>query len=648
MMSLTKKKGFALVAVLGLVSVLMLLLGALIGTNQSTFSLLRFSQSKHRMDRTIASVFAYSQYQLEHDYRWGRSAFQGDVQNHDGLQLTEIADGSTPPSHIQTLVGTDQANGTRFVVEVCNNLTGEVALISDTQSGHRDGVPVGFCRLNITVESNQKFEGATILVRNPGLVGASLLANGDLNLEVQDFQMMTKDPIKNQARSMGDSGLTGMQDFFFSGPPPNPAGNGVDNENPIIWSGGDTQFRLDEGSSFQDRQAFKASNSSQDLRDERFVDQAKTLFEIPDVELQHIADVTHPDGSSKSVRQIPSGIYEFQQHTVGGTLVRVLARRTTDTSTPLRDQSGTIDRFWYAADNGSIPAGTVASVIGAPAGATSTNAGGSQYATLDVEGAMVDLLQRRIVMDDQYNYEVDGDFGIRSGGSLADRIKPSLFFADPGDLGDGRINFQYNDDAAAAEQEGRIDDRGSLRATGQIQLDGDISGSATIAGGGHVSLAPTRFYDGNGNTEVDFSIFSGGDISLVPPNLIEGKDNRDGDASDIARTITLDDGTIFNIEHSNISQNELVFTGLLYAQGSVSFDLRDTLQETQQRDLSIEGAVVARSGDLRVENSNRFAITYNPQYVDRLLPSLFQNGQHRIEVTGWRSWTPTSFSASAP
>ncbi len=475
-------------------------------------------------------------------------------------------------------------------------------------------------------------------------MGAGLLANGNLALDSTSFNMYSKDPLKNQTRSTGDTLLTGMNDFFFN---PNQTAAGVphtDSENPVMWAGGENRFRLNETGSYQSRDAFQAANSGQQLQQSRFKDQAQSRFEIPDVGLTDVAQVTQPDGSPKPVRQLKGGIYEFQQYSVGGSPVRVLVRRDSNGNQALREQNGPIERFWYSTDLGADPVdpATVAGLIGAPS-ATGTQST-SQYADLDVDGAMVDLLQRRVVLDDTYNFEVDGDFGLRSGGTMADQIKPSLFFAHPEDLGDGRINYQFGADAEAAEQEGRRDDRGSLRASGQIQLDGDISGSATIAGGGDVSLAPTRFYDGNGNTTVDFSIFSEGDISLVPPNLIEGKDNRDGDASDIHSQHIGPDGQIVNVEYTNISQNELVFTGLLYARGSVSFDLRDTQQEQQLRDLSIEGAVVARGGDLTIQNSQRFNITYNPKFVDRLLPNLYQDNQHRIEVTGWRDTRPTTFS----
>lgn len=634
-----KRSGFALLAVLGLVSVLVMMVAALLGTNRSTFALLRYTQAKNRMDRTIETVYSFCQYRLEHDFTWGQSPFAGQVSSYQGLQLTELARGS---GATQRLVGSDEHNHTQFLVDITNNLNGEVSLIEEAQTGQVDGVPVGFCRLNIVVERSGKLEGAMVMVRHPGLVGAGLLANGDLSLDSANFNMYSKDPLKNQTRSKGNTMLTGMSDFFFNPAQPAPGAPHIDSENPVMWAGGETRFRLTESATYQDRDAFQAANGGQQLQQGRFKDQSQARFEVPDVGLGDVAQVTTPDGATKPVRQLHGGIYEFQQYTIGGHLVRVLARRTTDSSQPLREQNGPIDRFWYTSDTGSVSPAEVAGAIGAP-GAAGTHTD-VQYAELDVDGAMVDLIQRRVVLDDTYNFEVSGDFGLRSGGDLADRIKPSLFFAHPEDLGDGQVNYQFSEDAEVAEQEGRNDDRGSLRASGQIQLDGDISGSATIAGGGDVSLAPTRFYDGNGNTTVDFSIFSEGDIELIPPNLIEDKDNRDGDASDIAGSHIGPDGEIIHREFTNISQNELVFTGLLYARGSVTFDMRDTQQEQQLRDLSIEGAVVARGGDLSIQNSNKFNITYNPKFVDRLLPNLYQDGQHRIEVTGWRDTRPTTFS----
>jgi hypothetical protein len=620
-----KKEGFALLAVLALISVLTLLLGALMAGHRSSFTMLKRGYASDRIDRTHNSVFALCQQKLEQDYTWGKS-FSGQKYSSANLTVTENEDDSANPSDLQILSGRDAANQTDFKVKICNNLTGRVTLLADLDSGKRDGVPSGFCRMQITASVDQQSRTVEVLVRNPGLVGAGLLANGDLKLSSNHLSMFSKDPIKNQARAMGEVFFTGSPDFMF-GETTSSADQSVRSDNPMIWAGGKANFRKSIFNGFQDRESFKQSYTSQDFRDERFKDMAKSRFEIPDIDLADLAEVRGPDESTKPTYEIPAGVYEFQQFTYADSQVRVMVRRQSDTATgDPRDSNGKIEQFWYMSDAEAGSAGypttaEVASRIGASS-ARGSDHKGQRYANLGAPGAQVDLLQRRVVLDDRYNFEVRGDFALRAastgnGEEESYGIKPSIFFANPEVLPEQ--NFLFNTSTEVAETDDT--NRGDLRCEGRVHLEGDVIGSATIAGKDDVTLAPTRFNDAKGNSEVDFSIYSGGDVRIVPPRLWELNDNRDSS---------------YDQKRSNISQNNLLFTGLIYARGSVSMNLHDTEFQTQTRTFEVEGAVVALGGDLSVKNADEVKITYNPMYVDRLVPSFFKGNQNRIEVTGWR------------
>jgi hypothetical protein len=621
-----QKRGFALLAVLALITVLTLLLGALMASHRTSFSMLKRGYASDRIDRTHNSVFALCQQSLEQDYTWGK-AFAGREYETANLLVTENADDGDNPARVQVMSGTDTANKTEFDVRVCNNLTGRVTLLGDLESGQKDGVPSGFCRLQITASVDGQSRAVEVLVRNPGLVGAGLLANGDLNISAERLFMLSKDPIKNQARAMGDVHFTGSENFLFQATSVVTDDQDVRSDNPMVWAGGKARFRDRSGQGFEGRDSFKESHSSQDFRDERFKDMAKSKFEVPEIDLGDLAEVRGPEESSKPSYEIPAGVYEFQQFTHQGQQVRVMVRRQSNANSPdLRDSQGKIEKFWYMSDADAGSAAypsidLVASTIGA-GGAPGSDHKGERYANLGVPGAQVDLLQRRVVLDDRYNYEVRGDFGLRAastddGSEESYGIKPSIFFANPDLLPDD--NFLFTTSTEVAESDNT--NRGDLRCDGRVHLEGDVIGSATIAGQGDVTLAPSRFNDANGNSEVDFSIYSGGDVKIVPPRLWETNDNRDS---------SYDQG------RSNISQNNLLFTGLIYAKGGVFMDLRDTEFQTQTRTFEVEGAVVALGGDLNVENAEELKITYNPAYVDRLVPSFFKDNQNRIEVTGWR------------
>lgn len=608
-------RAFALLSVLGLIAVLTLLLGALVANNRSAFYLLKQGQSQDRLDRTENSVFSYCRMKLENDYRWGRDSFDGDVTEVGQLTVVEEAD-STGGSSIQKLRGTDISNKTEFEVEVCNNLTGEVALSEELDSGLRDGVPPGFCRLRITSRTDSKQHSVEIMTRNPGLVGAGLLSTGKMSVEAEEFKMYTKDPVKNQVRSLTDIDLDGMGDLFFEPYSANPP-TGTSSQDPVVWAGGHTRFKDSGTGDWKGRHDFD-SQTSRDLRGEKFRENARATFEVPDVNLNEIAEVTGPGDTSKETKTLDSGVYEYQQTTIGGSVVRVLARRQSLSGVSMASSQGPIERFWYFSEANAGPGyptpSQVANVIHAPNSAIGTDHKGDQRVEINSGGgATVDLLNRNIVLDDQYNFRVDGDFGIRAkhiSGAVASDAKLSLIFANPNSI-DSQGTASVLNNATIAEESQR--QHGDLRSTsGRIHIEGDIAGSATLAAARDVNLELSRFNDASGNSSVDFSIFSGGDVTFSPPDITQGGGR------------------------SYISQNEITVTGLIYAKGSIDIDLGQYRDNPAKRKFNMEGAIVAGSGELKMSNISELNLVYNPKFVDRILAGRLQDNQRRIEVTSWR------------
>ncbi len=647
----SRREGFALLGVLAISMLLTMLIAGLMGGSRSSFDLLRHTQAKERIDRTFHSLVEYCRLRLEHDFRWGKDRFGDQSGEYGELVVRELE-----RSGRSILSGETRDGSVHFEVQIANNLTGHATLLEEAEdaSRRRDGVPLGFCRLRLKVDSGGLTEHLEVTVRNPGYIGASLLANGDLDLDVLELQLLSRDPLKNQARSFAQTRLTGMNDFLFGANLPT-LPDGAHAENPVIWSGTDMLLRDTVGQHFQEREPFAAGRS---LQEERLLEQSRPLFEIPDVELDDILEVANRDDSSKPKREVPPGVYEFQEFSVSGKQVRILTRRTPPSSSAdLHTDSGPVERFWYISDHDlgdpSYPTtDQVRGLIGVSSGVPGTHNIGVKHAPLvpGQDGAYVDLLQRRLVFDDRFNHEVAGDFAVRSGGSSAEHIKPALFFANP-----KRIEAVDNFEMEEAAEESETDTRhtGSLRAQGRLSLSGDISGSAVLAARGDVTLAPTRFYDELGDSRVNFSAYSGGDLSIVPPRLkedarldhrlnrLEGLDHH-GNKVSARQPVYNPNGTYSrHIDIMNVSQNELEFTGLLYARGSLHFNLADThLEPDQRRSLKVEGAVVAQGGDLVIENADEFEVVYNPKFVDRLLPRLYGDHQNRIEVVGWRPYRP--------
>lgn len=655
-----KSLGFALISVLALVTVLTIMLGALMGTNRTAFGMLRVSAARDRMDRTLTSVYSYCRFRLEHDYRWGKDDFAGRGPVEWGhLRLTEVR--GSGGAATQILKGEDRENKIEFSVEICNNLRddGEVATLKDVKQGDpRSGVPVGFCRLRVAVEGDGQVEGAEIMVRNPGLVSGVCLANECLEIDADRLELFTKDPLKNQARSLGITQIRGARNFlegstFNAGPALSQelAAGFTSRDNPVIWSGGDSQFAL-AGESLAGRQDFKDSHPNLAFKDQRFVDDSQSLFDIPDVGLDGLLDVTRADGSSKPVQSIPAGVYRFEQVTANGNIVRVLTRRGAPTGD--NPASGPIEKFWYM-DEGTtnIGADALSDILGAPHGVGVLHEE-TDYVSINGGAAKVDLLNRRMVLDEAYNFEVDGDFAlIGSAPATSDnptgdndlrQVNPSLYFGDP-----NRIADVSNFSVGAAANQTNTAEKGSLEVRGKLYVQGDISGSTTLAASDDIKLEISRFFDPRGNSEVNFSVFSEKNVAILPPPILEDADDRQvNDATGRVEDVILGylpDGK--PIKAINVSEKDLRFTGLIYAGEGVKIDLQDTRAEDgSRRNLYVEGAIVAKRGHLDISNAEELRLVYNPQFVDRLLPNLTKAGQRRIEVTGWRNTRPAALAAT--
>lgn len=688
-------RGFALIAVLAVVTLLMLLLGALIGTNQTAFSLLRGSQAAERSRRTIDSAVAYCRAQLEQDYRWGK-AFSSERQGTWGdLQWKELA--SSPTDKVVVLKGRDRANQTDFQVEICNNVldNGEVAVLKDVQDEgkKRLEVPAGFCQLKVSVGSGGRFQGANILVRNPGLIGAAAIASELIDIEAHEFDLRTMDPIKNQVRSLKNSSWAGSLGFLEGKPSTariaadeNLHDPNISQSDPVVWSAGAAGFR-DFGQDMtdeKDRMGFKQSHLDLDFKEERFIDDAKSLFDIPDVGFDDVTASVRvsADKDGRTEESIPPGLYRFEQIGYEGGRFRVLTKRPAGGEDIGHVGSRPVEKFWwtYEPDSGETPPsaasleGSLRGLLGAggpSAQSTMYDLGmrdSQKYVSINSSAsggsghAQVDLLNRRVVLDDQYTFKVAGDFSLIGSAPKTDendkgdddlrQVNPAVYFGDATAVGEAG-DFTGVGKAANATLKS-ANSSGVLMAEGRLHIQGDITGKGVVlAAGGDLSLEPGRLSGSEGDTSADFSLFSDRSISIKPPPILEDIDSR---ASNL-------DGTIDAAGKSkaiNVSEHSINLTGLIYAKDNVVIDLQDTKtnkpslwgndmeggkKSLPYRKLRLEGAVVARTGKISVRHAQLLRLIYNPQYVDQLLPRDKLTSRCRFEVTSWREMPVSGFLA---
>lgn len=669
MIKVQRTWGFALISVMALMTILIILLGALLGTNRTAFDLLRFTQSKDRIDRTVSSVYSYCRFRLEHDFAGGKEPFESDRELAWSQLKVKENKHKTGEGWVRTLTGEDTENLTRFKVRLVNNLRrdGEVAVLADlVPENERKGVPVGFCRIEIAVEADGRLDGVEIMARNPGLVGAVCLSSDDLDLQARSLAMLTRDPIKNQARSDKSTLITGMEEFLRGRTAETKSPGKFSDRDPVFWSGENALFRGGPNGNYQSRRQFKATHP--EFKDERFFDESEAIFGLPPFGVGDLAEVKAASGQPKDVKKISPGVYRFEQYGWGNGRVRVMTVRDLGPSGDPGRADGNIRAFYYMNEGSSATTGEVARLVGAsaaqgteyvappedailgPDGAQGQGDPMKRYVTInDDGGAYADLRNRRLVFDEKVNFEVDGPLGIIGSAPITEQnprgdddkrqVNPAIYFGAPEDIAQTE-NYAVEGAATVAA---RSPEKGSLKTRGPLTIQGDISGSTTLAAEGDVTIQPNRFFDPKGNSDVNFSVFSEGNVKILPPPIHEDAEDRNvSNDGDVYVGYDAEQG-VYD-KGINVSEKDLKFTGLLYAQKSVEINLQDTIDDPaikNHRNLIIEGAVVARTGGISVVNADHLELVYNPQFVDQLLPEVAQRGR-RIEVTGWRNTKPSS------
>lgn len=696
-----KKKGFALIAVLGLVSVLLILIGALMGTNRTAFSLLRSSQASQRNGRTIDSVYTLCCSFLESDYRFGKGSWQprDDMKQGSAGGLSWKLYKPKPDSQVYILEGEDENNSTQFQVKIINNIKddGSVATIEDVKGNDSlKDIPSGFCLLEATSSAGGSLDGARVLVRNPALIGASAMGNELLEIDAEEFDLFSKDPITNQVRSLSRTKISGAKNFMkgdiskilttLNERDVKDYKQFTSKKDPVVYSVKNIEFKTkSEGSySYLERDEFKRTHKqlAKTFKDERFKEGSKAQFDIPEISLGDVSLAVLQNEDKDKFERVAAGQYRFEQYGYKSGRIRVLTKYN-----PGKDPSGepildrvssdaTVDKFWWLWEPdiektnvtnvtnvtkvSDVPTNAdVAAEILKATGISVDPASGSErgyvedksansYISINSgsgEHAKADLLNRRLVLDNSYSFQVDGDFSLIgssvNGNDKLRQVNPAIYFGNPADI--AKVEDFSGVGAAVGSVVDGSDKQGVLLSTGSIHIQGDITGQGiTIASKGDLTIEPGRLGVIKGSDLADFSLFSEKDVRISPPPILEDVETRDVGEEGYVKT---------NRSAINSSEKNIIFRGLIYAKQDVHINLEDTKvlegsknKGNKYRNLRVEGAIVAREGELRVENADLLRLIYNPKFADRLLPRRDKEDQYRrrFEVISWRTFKPTN------
>ncbi|MCA9792579.1 MAG: hypothetical protein KC910_12320 [Candidatus Eremiobacteraeota bacterium] len=540
------QRGIALFLVFAVTALMLVLMGAFVQLNSHQFSFINNTDHRANLERAARSVYEYCFYRLEHEKSWGAAPFVNDGVDGevaDTLTVNEIKNTTRVAGEVVDL-------GTQYEVVIHNNIEG---------TAESDGVPPGGCRLDISVDRGSLSQKRQVLLYTAPLYDSSAVSTHNINFDANQLNVASTDPTRNFIRSKQSIHAPAPSQVDFQ-PAPNSSEKGV------LWANGGIHLGSKNMEDPTDLQAAVTTTKG------RFLPRSKTYYEVHDLQRSEV------QVAGQEVTINP-GIYVFTQRNV--TYINAQNEQATASVNALERRAyavvdghlepGDVQELWYY--NGSLPnnydSDEWVSLNGDLAVGHAVN-------TLDfyidpTNLVAANLSTATVSVSANVNLKVDGDFGVFS--QNANQV-PSVQFLD-GDW-DGQV------------------DRGSISASGEITIEGNVFGSGKLLADGSVSLYP-NYADIEGDTKSDLSIYSGNNVNVRTPDA--------GFLSDLA------------------------FRGLVYAKNDIDI-------HAGGRSISVEGAMVSQGGDLSVHNANNINLKYNPAYLDTIVKKL-PGGRVQLERGVW-------------
>lgn len=665
--SVKRPKGIALIMVLTILGVLVTLSGAFVGINHSNFALMASAMDQEEATAACYTGYYYALYSVEHDRRWGKNVpgFATGTRP-SAAELAEVADlldvevvnAFTLRCYPKNPDGS--RTGTSLLLEVRNNLANDWL---DAPGPGRDPIPAGgpfpavpwnCLFLRVTGDSGGVQKRLESLLTAAPPFDAAATANGDVLIEAdQEVVIDSRDKYINQLRSKSRLNLT-----------PNQAAT---DKVQFRWSADATLDALPiKGRLWAQDQIFVGGHDMSDpnpLTNKKaeveanaeglVVPKASKSFTIQDLNINDFRmEDTTPKASIKPgtwsfgqtnytvTYEVSNEVTEtvavpvYDETTVPPTLIgtqdvtqtRTLTTSVTDTvSYPAleRKVGGTVVETWV--HTGSVPGAgsTFTPQVGTPGTITSITpqasvqydddgvidlsqigtaalpAGiGADHVQLDIMEAQFNVGQGLILVTDSNGDGTrDGDFGLAS--EIGNVAGPGT-----GREVDATLNLGVAPPPPPAAPTSRRRRRGPPPPPPPLPANGKPS---AIMAGGDISV---REVLGQGAlmADQDVTIQGTGEISTDPLAGIALFAGRDViiDANLLKITTALPPATAI----------DTAFKGLVYAERNVR--LLDPTY-SNPRNITIEGALVARSGFIDIPKANSVKLVYDPSFLKTML-----------------------------
>ena len=572
-------RAIALLTTLAAMVVVMMLMGAFFANWRSYISLNRYSTEKQVCREALRSLADGCRFQLEGERRWGtESGREGDAMeffNNGDVVLalrpvpaSEVSEDFEGMSGIAYFEGETAGSNVRIAIAVVNNLDNELPLTSQ-------GVGPKACRLQFRVRYGGYTEKVELTLRRAGFFDSTVLASKKIEIDADNVNFSSMDPLRNQIRSESEIYLPDTKDLKFT-----PADEALTVETGTVWSKEEIYINKD-GQASKLRDAAERTGAD-------FLPRAPSYYKIPELRKSDIDYET-----DKPVIALGSVHYGFQEISVeyedtrenkytrkiktvmaysstpsGGAEMSKFHFLTTPLDAPDADDPEPDD---YVPNLETVK---VNGLKGIPEALPEF--------TLDDFGC--DLGANQLTLLAGPDYRVSGDFQLSNG---------SLVFLDE-----------------AADPENPIE--GYLSVDRDIAISGQIINGGKIVAGRDVFLSPFDLRVDKLDEASDIAIYAGNDVIIQPA---------------------------FSNEDRSDARRYFVFKGLVYAGRDFKFlsSVRRGGTEYQfDRKLYIEGALVAKSGEVLIRGNESVELKYNRDFLDDLLENPVEKDVVQLEVLAWR------------
>lgn len=584
-------RGIALITVFIVTGLMMLLLGAFITVNQRSFDLLNNDLQTVTAAQAARSAYDYCLFQLEKNRYWGSANFSGATHKGSGFKEIKELGGKT------VIKGITEGTEATFVVEVVNNLMGEGAV---------HGVSKKHCRLRITATCGRAEVRREAMLTIAPLFDGSVVASKGISIDAKALTVSSEDRMRNRIRSKSNIEVPDYNGHFTF----NPADKA--NEKGVLWAKDDIVMGSKSLSKLENAREAQESTGG------RFYPGSDTYYDVYDLQIDEVK-------TNSNVTNIKPGIYVFANRdatydavvpdseggwttTPKNISVPVLERREWSVNSDGELTQGDVREVWYMSKG--LPINAAHKWINLygdlpedglhpqPDGKFMLDTGVEvTFGVLDPESNST--LPPKIEIDSDRNIEVNGDFGVASEDQA---YSPRLVFKE---FDTGAVGTDWKGEIVSASITTKKE---SGTGKGSIYIEGTIFGNGKLLSDGDVTIKNT-YADVESDEESGLSIYASGSVRISPQQA-KWLDNQ----------LLWKDGIT-------------AFKGLIFAGKDVIIDAYKGVNDNA--DVYIEGAVVAREGEVKVRDARHVHFNYNPAYLDSILKPA-NSDRVRLERVVWK------------